>query len=321
MGKIVFGKDMGGFGDLLCCFKALYAIKSLYPQDKLIVYNDKNLDFLRQVGFIDKVIDSSTTDLKALCEMKPDIFITTLRKSAFLKELKKLDFKKIITHPHFISVTSRAFTTPLPYSRGKKYMSEINLTLARAINKKHYDANIAKIDFSKMKDFMPKDTSLSEPFLKTVNFAYKKIIGINAFSSFKQGLGFNFFLNDWLFIAFELGRIFPEFLFIMLNFQKNAIQFNVNETQNVRFFVNNDSWASLVSMSLNFDYFISIDTSNVHLCNILQVPSFVFIDEGMRYRMGGGGCTFAVPYGWQKEYQKTLKAFIDELKEQLQRLL
>lgn len=308
MGKIVFGKDMGGFGDLLCCFKALYAIKSLYPQDKLIVYNDKNLDFLRQVGFIDEVIDSSTTDLKALCEMKPDIFITTLRKSAFLKELKKLDFKKIITHPHFISVTSRAFTTPLPYSRGKKYMSEINLTLARAINKKHYDANIAKIDFSKMKDFMPKDTSLSEPFLKTVNFAYKKIIGINAFSSFKQGLGFNFFLNDWLFIAFELGRIFPEFLFIMLNFQKNAIQFNVNETQNVRFFVNNDSWASLVSMSLNFDYFISIDTSNVHLCNILQVPSFVFIDEGMRYRMGGGGLHLCCALWLAKRISKNLKS-------------
>lgn len=308
MGKIVFGKDMGGFGDLLCCFKALYAIKSLYPQDKLIVYNDKNLDFLRQVGFIDEVIDSSTTDLKALCELKPDIFITTLRKSAFLKELKKLDFKKIITHPHFISVTSRAFTTPLPYSRGKKYMSEINLTLARAINKKHYDANIAKIDFSKMKDFMPKDTSLSEPFLKTVNFAYKKIIGINAFSSFKQGLGFNFFLNDWLFIAFELGRIFPEFLFIMLNFQKNAIQFNVNETQNVRFFVNNDSWASLVSMSLNFDYFISIDTSNVHLCNILQVPSFVFIDEGMRYRMGGGGLHLCCALWLAKRISKNLKS-------------
>ncbi|MBK1971797.1 hypothetical protein [Campylobacter sp. TTU_617] len=35
MRKIVF--HCSGFGDTLVCFKALYAIKELYPKDKLIV--------------------------------------------------------------------------------------------------------------------------------------------------------------------------------------------------------------------------------------------------------------------------------------------
>ncbi len=320
MKKIVFAKDMGGFGDFLCCLKTLYAIKQLYPHYTLIVYNDKELEFVRKIGFVDEVINSNEVSLEELCAMKPEIFITTLRNSAFFRQLKTMKFQKLIAHPHFISVTSRAFTTPLPYFRGKKYLSDINLTLARAINSKHYDENIHKIDFSKIREFVPKETALSEAFFKKVDFAYKKVIGINAFSNFKEANGFNFFTKDWVNLAFELGRVYPQFLFVLLNFQKNLIQFNVQERQNVRVFINNDNIASLVGMTLNLDYLISIDTGNVHLCNALQVPNFVFIDKRMRYRAGGGLNTFVADFGWQKEYQKTLKAFTQEVKQKLKDL-
>ncbi|EFO9429670.1 hypothetical protein HL741_001453, partial [Campylobacter upsaliensis] len=43
MRRIVFHQN--GFGDLLVCFKALFAIKCLYPNDKLI---------LAQNGFSDE---------------------------------------------------------------------------------------------------------------------------------------------------------------------------------------------------------------------------------------------------------------------------
>ena len=168
-------------------------------------------------------------------------------------------------------------------------MADINLKLVRAIDSKHYDANIAQVDFAKMKDFLPKDESLTKPFFESIKFAYKKVIGINAFSNNKEGIGFNFFPKHWLSLAYELALAYPEFLFVVLNFQKNAVQFRADELKNLRVFVNNDSIASLTSLSSRLDYLISIDTGNVHLCNVLQVPNFVFVDKVARYRFGGGG--------------------------------
>lgn len=130
--------------------------------------------------------------------MNPDILILNNRSGKFFREIKKLKFKKVIAHPHFVSFTSRAFSTPFPYFRAKKYMTDIVLKLVRVINPKLYDENFHKIDFAKMKDFLPQDS---------------------------------------------------------------------------RFVVN---------------LFKSIDMGNVHLCNILQIPSLVFIDKIAKYRFGGG---------------------------------
>lgn len=288
MGKIIF--HGGGFGDFFVCFKALFAIKQLYPQHQLIAYHSGiEPAFMQKVGFIDELISQNDKNLTQIRALEPDIFISAQRSGKFFKELERLNFKKIIVQPHFISITRRAFTTPLPYFRGKMYMADINLKLVRAIDSKHYDANIAQVDFAKMKDFLPKDESLTKPFFDGIKFAYKKVIGINAFSNNKEGIGFNFFPKHWLNLAYELALAYPEFLFVVLNFQKNAVQFRADELKNLRVFVNNDSIASLASLSSRLDCLISIDTGNVHLCNVLQVPNFVFVDKVARYRFGGGG--------------------------------
>ena len=288
MRKIIF--HGGGFGDFFLCFKALYAIKQLYPKDKLIVYHSGiERAFMQKVGFIDELLDPNEVSLEQLRAMEPDIFISSQRGGKFFKKLEQLKFKKIVVQPHFISFTHRAFTTPFPYFRGKMYMAEVNLKLVRAIDTKHYDANIAKIDFGKVKDFLPKDENLSDIFFKSVNFPYKKIIGINAFSGYSEEIvACNFFVKTWIKMAFELGKTYPEFLFVLLNFKQNPIQFQLNESQNVRTFTNSDSIASLTSMSLSLDYLISVDTGNVHLCKLLQVPSLIFIDTIAGYRYGGG---------------------------------
>ena len=322
MAKIIFHDNGYGLGDVLMCFKSLYAIKQLYPQYKLVFYyhwGSMQDDFMKKLGLVDETIDARHTNLEELCAMKPEIFITTHRKGSFFKYLKRLNFKKIIAQPHFISLISRAFTTPLPHFKSSQYISDIYLQLVRMINTKHYDENIHKIDFSKIKELLPKEMALNEAFFKKVDFAYKKVIAINAFSNSKEYHGFNFFTKDWVNLAFELGRVYPEFLFILLNFQKNPIQFNINQTQNVRVFINNDSIASLVGMTLNLDYLISIDTANVHLCNLLQVPNLVFIDKKSASKWGGGILlnTFTANFGWQKNYQKTLKAFTQEVKQRL----
>ena len=288
MAKIIF--QGGGFGDFLCCFNALYAIKSLYPNDELIIYHfgiDER--FLKQVGFIDGVINPNEVSIKQIRAMNPDILILNNRSGEFFREIKKLNFKKVIAHPHFVSFTSRAFITPFPYFRAKKYMADIVLKLVRAINPKHYDENFHKIDFAKMKDFLPQDSRLVEQLFESVNFPYKKVIGINAFANNKEGVGINFYHKDWYYLAVNLARIYPQFLFILLNYKHNPLQYNdLSNLPNLKVFINDDSIASLVSVSLSLDYLISIDTGNVHLCNILQIPTLIFIDKVAQYRFGGG---------------------------------
>ena len=287
MRKIIF--HGGGFGDFFLCFKALYAIKQLYPKDKLTVYHSGiERAFMQKVGFIDELLDPNEVSLEQLRAMEPDIFISSQRGGKFFKKLEQLKFKKIVVQPHFISFTHKAFTTPFPYFRGKMYMAEVNLKLARAIDTKHYDTNIAKIDFGKIKDYLPKDRALVDKFYESVDFPYKKVIGINAFSNHSESKGTNFFLKGWLNLAFELGKTYPEFLFVLLNFKQNPIQFQL-KSQNVRVFVNDEDLASLVSISSNFDFFITQVTGNSHLCDILQIPSLILINkDGATYRMGGG---------------------------------
>ncbi|MGX3011973.1 glycosyltransferase family 9 protein [Helicobacter sp. 23-1044] len=288
MAKIIF--QGGGFGDFLCCFKALYAIKCLFPNDELLIYHSGiPLDFMQKVGFIDGVIDSNEVSIERLRAMNPDIFITNHRSGKFFREILKLNFRRIIAHPHWISFTSRKIETPFPYFRAKKYMADIVLKLVRVINPKHYDKNFAKIDFGKMRDFLPQDSRLTTPFFQSIDFPYKKIIGINAFSNHKESVGVNFYYKDWYYLAVNLARSYPQFLFVLLNFSHNPLQFNnIANLPNLKIFVNDANIASLVSISMSLDYLISIDTGNVHLCNILQIPTLVFIDKAAQYRFGGG---------------------------------
>lgn len=296
MAKIVFQGYgcTGGLGDALVDLKVLYAIKQLYPNDELVYYYPEvALPLFSQIAFIDTIINSNKISIEEICALNPDIVIFTRRKGSFFRYLKTLHFKKVIVLPHFVSLMSKDLITPLPFFRGKKHFSDIHLKLVRAINPKHYDANIDKIDFSKVKDFLPKDENLSQAFFQSVNFPYKKVIGINAFSGYSESVAAtNFFIKDWINLAYKLGKIYPEFLFVLLNFKQNLIQLNINETPNVRVFVNNDDLASLVSVSSKFDFFITQVTGNSHLCDILQIPSLILVrKDGATYRMGGGGLT------------------------------
>lgn len=104
MGKIIFHGD--GFGDFFVCFKALFAIKQLY----LIAYHSGiEPAFIQKVGFIDELISQNDKNLTQIRALEPDIFISAQRSGNFFKELERLNFKKIIVQPHFISITRRAF--------------------------------------------------------------------------------------------------------------------------------------------------------------------------------------------------------------------
>ncbi|EMF9585481.1 hypothetical protein V3Y65_001202 [Campylobacter upsaliensis] len=312
MRRIVFHQN--GFGDLLVCFKALYAIKCLYPKDKLILaqkgFSDES--FLQNIPFIDEIYTGGGKDFENL---KSDVFITNIRSSHFFKTLHKFQFKRIIAQPHLLSLLYH-FDTPLPYRRTKLHMSEIALKLVRVIDKKHYDTNFSKINFKEVRNLLPSDTILSDEFFKQ-NTKFSKIIALNIFGNQTENIGFNPLPRTWLNLSQNLAKEHPEILFVLVNFTHNTLQFNLREQANLKVFINNNSIASLVAFCKKLDGLISVDTGIVHLCDILQIPSLIFIPKHTFYRFSGGSyggvCDkFGQENGYQKNYAKIMQSFYEK---------
>ncbi|ELR5024092.1 hypothetical protein WM789_001164 [Campylobacter upsaliensis] len=313
MRRIVFHQN--GFGDLLVCFKALFAIKCLYPNDKLILAQNGFSDesFLQNISFIDEIYTGGGG--KDFENLKSDVFITNIRNSHFFKTLHKFQFKRIIAQPHLLSLLYH-FDTPLPYRRTKLHMSEIALKLVRVIDKKHYDMNFSKINFKEVKNLLPSDDTLSEKFFNQ-NKQFSKIIALNIFGNQTENIGFNPLPRTWLNLSQNLAKEHPEILFVLVNFTHNTLQFNLREQANLKVFINNNSIASLVAFCKKLDGLISVDTGIVHLCDILQIPSLIFIPKHTFYRFSGGSyggvCDkFSQENGYQKNYAKIMQNFYEK---------
>ncbi|WP_270969032.1 glycosyltransferase family 9 protein [Campylobacter upsaliensis] len=313
MRRIVFHQN--GFGDLLVCFKALYAIKCLYPKDKLILAQKGFYDesFLKNIPFIDEIYTGGGG--KDFENLKSDVFITNIRSSHFFKTLHKFQFKRIIAQPHLLSLLYH-FDTPLPYRRIKLHMSEIALKLVRVINKRHYDTNFSKINFKEVRNLLPSDTILSDEFFKQ-NTKFSKIIALNIFGNQTENIGFNPLPRTWLNLSQNLAKEHPEILFVLVNFTHNTLQFNLREQANLKVFINNNSISSLVAFCKKLDGLISVDTGIVHLCDILQIPSLIFIPKHTFYRFSGGSyggvCDkFSQKNGYQKNYTKIMQNFYEK---------
>ncbi|WP_270966500.1 hypothetical protein [Campylobacter upsaliensis] len=247
--------------------------------------------------------------------LKSDVFITNIRSSHFFKTLHKFQFKRIIAQPHLLSLLYH-FDTPLPYRRTKLHMSEIALKLVRAIDKKHYDMNFSKINFKEVRNLLPSDTILSDEFFKQ-NTKFSKIIALNIFGNQTENIGFNPLPRTWLNLSQNLAKEHPEILFVLVNFTHNTLQFNLREQANLKVFINNNSIASLVAFCKKLDGLISVDTGIVHLCDILQIPSLIFIPKHTFYRFSGGSyggvCDkFGQENGYQKNYAKIMQSFYEK---------
>ncbi|EPF0814574.1 hypothetical protein ACSQD0_001564, partial [Campylobacter upsaliensis] len=244
-----------------------------------------------------------------------DVFITNIRSSHFFKTLHKFQFKRIIAQPHLLSLLYH-FDTPLPYRRTKLHMSEIALKLVRVINKRHYDTNFSKINFKEVKNLLPSDDTLSEKFFNQ-NKQFSKIIALNIFGNQTENIGFNPLPKTWLNLSQNLAKEHPEILFVLVNFTHNTLQFNLKEQANLKVFINNNSIASLVAFCKKLDGLISVDTGIVHLCDILQIPSLIFIPKHTFYRFSGGSyggvCDkFSQENGYQKNYAKIMQSFYEK---------
>ncbi|KAA6227258.1 MULTISPECIES: glycosyltransferase family 9 protein [unclassified Campylobacter] len=322
-----------GFGDSMIYMKALYAIKKLYPNARLSLlyrtnFKDIKLDFVDEIVSYKGIESDKEGDFyEKLKGLNCDILIIPRRSTTLHKTLdkiaKSLNIKKIISFTNLYNIFNKNFKTPFPSIIRNKHLSEFILSLVRQIDKKHFDENIKNIDFSQVKEHIYKDFSIVDSFLNSIK--YDKIIGINCFSYHSQNEGVNFFIRDWIRLAQNIASTHKNFLVILMHAKFESINFNIDESENLRVFTNDESFASLVAISSKLDYFISIDTGNVHLCDILQIPSFILIrPKATRHFLGGSynGVfdKMVVKPGFQKHYKKTFSAFAKKVEEKLSTL-
>ncbi|MDE5926554.1 MAG: hypothetical protein K2G68_07580, partial [Helicobacter sp.] len=199
---------------------------------------------------------------------------------------------------------------------------EGSLNLVRAINKRYFDKEMPKIDYSKaLLKRGEENINFVEDILEKLEACkYEKIIGINPFCITLKNAGKNFSFSIWLFIAENLAKEFPRFLFILMDYPKSGGQFPKIEQENLKIFKNNQDLLNLVEFISRLDCLLSSNTGNVHIADNLRIPTLELIREGARKRWQGGGWggiyeNVIVPTSWQSREREFAEVFLQRAKD------
>ena len=331
---IGFDRMFPAIGDTILSIRALYALKKLYPDSKVVLFANKNsANLFRNMEFIDEIVkvnDIGTSDglPEALNTAHLDLLILTRRTSERIRIAKRSNAKKIITRLHAHTLFSPRFTCPLFFRSRNHHESWQCLNLVRMIDKKHFDENIDKIDFrgARLKTSEENRRNVDLFFERIEARRYRKIVGLNSFTGHLNTE--NFRLEDWIGLAEKLAREFPEVLFVFSNFAGNPVQFGDFSAPNIRVFVNDSDLLNLVEFLGRLDLLISVDTGNVHLADNLRVPTLELLKERSRVQWCGGvyGGEFEavyVPLGkkFKERYSEILEKFSAEAERKVRETL
>ncbi|MDD6054944.1 MAG: hypothetical protein PUB96_00120 [Helicobacteraceae bacterium] len=330
---IGFERTHRQIGDCVIAIKALYALKMLYPQARLVIFTDlkgggrlyKSLSFLEKG---DKIVDCNTQENRenfkiALEENKVDVLLLLHRTSWKIKVAKECKIKRVITEPHMHTIFHPAFKSPFMMISYFVHGSEKILRLVRQIDTKHYDKNIKTLDFTKATFKIPQENKARiHEFLEANNAQnFKKIIGINIFGT-SNSTNFSFALKDWIELINKLSTTFKDTLFIILTYSGNATKLEPFSAKNIVIFENNDDLLNLVELTSRLDFFLSINTGNIHIADNLRIPSLVLNQQRERLNCCGGsyGGEFSMvclPKKWKQDYQKYYDAYTQKALEKI----
>lgn len=306
-------------GDNVVAIKALYALKELYPDFKLMVLtNGVGLALYRHLGFIDYIFDmDKSAEIAKVHEL--EFLIITHRCSSNIALAKSLNVRKIIMYAHVYSLFTSRFQVVFPRGINSHHESENLLYLVRAINKAHFDKNFPLIDFSQarliagsenrmfVEEFFTKEKlrresknlhSVTESCKSHQNTkpskihkdnTSKKIIAINIFVSFQKPC--NFSLVEWVEIINTLCACFTKINFILTSFV--GTQYDLRACKelnapNCKIFVNNADILNLIALFERVDALISVDTGNIHIADNMRLPTFGLYNRAVLKRWGGG---------------------------------
>ncbi|TQR61211.1 hypothetical protein [Campylobacter troglodytis] len=206
------------------------------------------------------------------------------------------------------------------------------LKAVRSIDKRHFDENFKKIDFSKARLLTKaKNKAFVDEFLAKCGLkkclqggdfsqengkkGYQKLVGINAFGI--SNPNFKFALKEWVELAKMLANAYPQVLFVMMNFKGSGYEFAPFEAKNIKVFVNDEDLLNLVEFTSRLDLLIIVDTGNVHIADVFQVPILELIKRAkVSFQWCGGAwgneceCV-TLPKGFKKRYDFYKNRFFD----------
>lgn len=296
--KVIGFERCDNIGDILTAMPALWAIKHLYPDARLVCFtNAFGVNILRYCDFVDWVVDinGGKSFEEYIDEEKIECLILTMRRTHRILEAKRSKARKIITRYHTRSIFSPRFSHPFIIKHQK--MREITLLLHYVRKIERNSQNPIMLDFSPIhlktgqenKDFV-------ESFLNKVKaWEFEKIVLVNAFgkSAKVKGLPDTFFMN----LAVDLAKIYPKVLFIMSNFAKNLLQYPEFEEANIVTFINDDDLLNLAQLISEADLLISMDTSLIHFADLARTPTLgLYGYYRTRFRGGFYGGKFDAVY-------------------------
>nr|WP_300691832.1 hypothetical protein [Helicobacter sp. UBA3407] len=329
--KIAFYLLCAGIGDAMVILKSLYAAKFLYPKAtlSLIVKFNTSKNLFRNMEWIDEIV--SFDEVLQDKTRKFDVVLLLLQHDNLkaIWEVKRIPTKRILTtFSKNLLLHKRMLFIPQveqvinPYWRQNRAFMEGSLNLVRAINKKHFDKEIPKIDYSKalLKREEENIIFVDSILEKLEACKYAKIIGVNPFCVTLKNAGKNFSFSTWFRIAENLAKEFPQFLFIFMDYPKSGVQFPKMEQENLKIFKNNQDLLNLVEFISRLDCLLSSNTGNVHNADNLKIPTLELIRESAQNRWQGGGWggiyeNVIVPTSWQTREKEFAEIFLQRAKD------
>ena len=205
------------------------------------------------------------------------------------------------------------------------------LRLVRALNKKHYDKNIQKIPLSKAKIITKIITSRENKVFVDLKMqklganSYDKIIGISPFGKSASKWNANFSIEEWVEITKFLAKKYQNYFFVLMNYEGNPIEIEGLSEINSGVFINNKDLLNLVELIGRLDLLLSVDTSNVHIADNLQIPTLEIIRQSEAKKWGGGSyggvCEqIILPKEWKSNSKYYQNLFIQKSQELLENL-
>ncbi len=343
--KIAVYGAHSSIGDEVMALRVLFSIKFLYPNSHLTFLANSSMPFslFKNIQFIDRIFNVQKDSTAFLEEFDVLLFVFKHDMEDRIQIARKFKATKILMlfSQYLLKTKGFSYLFDSAYIRGGKIIRIINpywkqdknrvilgaLRLVRALNKKHYDKNIQKIPLSKAKIITSRENKVfvDLKMQKLGANSYDKIIGISPFGKSASKWNANFSIEEWVEITKFLAKKYQNYFFVLMNYEGNPIEIEGLSEINSGVFVNNKDLLNLVELIGRLDLLLSVDTSNVHIADNLQIPTLEIIGQSEAKKWGGGSyggvCEqIILPKEWKSNSKYYQNLFIQKSQELLENL-
>lgn len=272
----------GLVGDNVVVLHAIYALRHLYRDSKIVVYTNSldgggGVNLYAQFDFIDSIIDIDSMDKDCLISNinkgNFDVFILTQQNRNKCSLLAHTTCKRIITFTTFTNIFKRRFETifmPRRFNLEPQYKRM--LRLVRKIDSKHYDDNIGDIDYSPIRfKSGDKNKRKIQSFLESSKIKQNMVV----VNPFVRSAFCNLTIKGYEILLNRLGGLYSNLHFVIPTYKGNESSnkaLSSLQLSNVSIFYNDSDLINLIALLEKSIALISPSTGISHMANNLGMP-------------------------------------------------